>query len=159
VAHAVHTPTRALPGGTDRPSLVDPRASGGYHPAMLALLWTASLAAALLHVAFFLLESILWMRPAVHLRAFRVPTERAEAVRLFAFNQGFYNLFLAAEVGVGLGLLSAGHAAAGAALVAFACASMVGAALVLAASSPGSWRGAVLQGLPPALALAALAAR
>ena len=50
--------------------------------------------AAALHVLFFAMESVLFMRPAVH-RRFGVSREHAEVVRPMAFNQGFYNLFLA----------------------------------------------------------------
>jgi putative membrane protein len=123
---------------------------------MTALLVATSSAAALLHVVFFLEESVFWMRPAIHRKTFGMSFEEARTVRLFAFNQGFYNLFLALGVGAGLAAAALGRVEAGHALVAFACASMLGAAVVLVSSSPRFWLGAVVQGLPPALALAAL---
>mgnify|MGYP001565669626 CR=1 FL=1 len=46
----------------------------------------------------------------------------------------------------------------GRAVAAFALASMLAAALVLLASKPSFWFGAAVQGVPPAIALAALAA-
>jgi putative membrane protein len=97
------------------------------------------------------------MRPAVHHGTFGLTLEQAGIVRLFAFNQGFYNLFLALEVAAGLAALHLGHPGAGHALVGFACASMLGAALVLVSSSRRFWVGALVQGLPPAVALAAMA--
>ncbi len=53
----------------------------------------ASVAAAFVavsHVGFFVLESILWTRPA-GLKAFKQTPERAEATRVLALNQGAYN--------------------------------------------------------------------
>ena len=51
--------------------------------------------AGLLHIWIFMMESVLWMDPAIHGR-FRVPSvEQAEILRNVFFNQGFYNLFLA----------------------------------------------------------------
>jgi putative membrane protein len=125
---------------------------------MIVVLVVSSLVAALAHVLFFLEESVWWMRPAIHQRTFGMDAEQARVVRLFAFNQGFYNLFLALEIAAGLAAAHLGHPAAGHALLAFACASMVGAAVVLVASSPRFWVGALVQGVPPAIALAALAA-
>ena len=46
---------------------------------------------ALLHVGFFLLESIFWMTPTVR-GIFR--NKQAKASTIMAFNQGFYNLGL-----------------------------------------------------------------
>lgn len=126
---------------------------------MTVLLWVSAVVAALAHVLFFLEESVWWMKPSIHQKTFGMSLEQAQTVRLFAFNQGFYNFFLAVEIAVGLWLLAADQAVAGSALVGFACASMVGAALVLVSSSRKFWLGALVQGIPPALALLALALR
>ncbi|MFT3917437.1 MAG: DUF1304 domain-containing protein [Anaeromyxobacteraceae bacterium] len=126
---------------------------------MTVLLWVSSIVAAAAHVLFFLEESVWWMKPTIHQKTFGMSLEKAEIVRQFAFNQGFYNLFLAFELAVGLWLLSADQVIAGTALVGFGCASMLGAALVLLASNRHFWFGAVVQGVPPALALLALALR
>jgi putative membrane protein len=112
--------------------------------------------AALLHVLFFLLESVLWRRPGVHGGVFGLSPDAAQAARPFAFNQGFYNLFLAAGAGGGALASALGHATPGRAVAAFALASMLAAALVLLASRPALWLGALIQGGPPAVALAAL---
>jgi putative membrane protein len=125
---------------------------------MTALLWVSGISAGILHVLFFLQESVWWMRPAIHQRVFGLSLEQARTTRLLAFNQGFYNLFLAAGILLGLGLLATGHATAGQTLVAFCSVAMLGAALVLLGSKPALWLGALIQGLPPALALVALAA-
>lgn len=131
---------------------------GRYESRMTTLLGIAAVAAALLHVLFFLEESVWWMRPAVHRKTFGMDLEQARTVRLFAFNQGFYNLFLAVGAAGGFCAALLGHGVAGRAVLAFACASMLGAALVLVSSKRAFWFGALVQGVPPAIALAALAA-
>ncbi|HEY6927167.1 MAG TPA: DUF1304 family protein, partial [Steroidobacteraceae bacterium] len=73
--------------------------------------------------------------------------------RLFAFNQGFYNLFLAVGTFTGLALALMGHRSVGLTLVTWNCLFMVGAALVLAVSAPQMWRAALIQGVAPALFL------
>ncbi|MET0317260.1 MAG: DUF1304 domain-containing protein, partial [Rhodococcus fascians] len=51
--------------------------------------------AAALHVVIFFMESVAWTKPAVW-RRFGVASQAdADVVRPMAFNQGFYNLFLA----------------------------------------------------------------
>jgi putative membrane protein len=72
-----------------------------------------------------------------------------------AFNQGFYNLFLAAGIVVGLVLVGMGEVAAGRAIVLFACACMVGAGIVLVATSRRFLTAAALQSGPPLLAIVA----
>jgi putative membrane protein len=106
--------------------------------------------AAALHVVFFLLESVLWTRPPVR-RRFRLSAEHAEIVRPMAFNQGFYNLFLAVGAVVGIVTSSVPMAA-------FACAVMAGAAVVLVATDRAFLPAAAVQGVPPAVALVLLAA-
>ncbi len=121
---------------------------------IIAMLLFASLAA-LLHLLFFMMESLWWGRPAVRW-IFRTTPEEAETTRFLAFNQGFYNLFLALGVIAGLWFALSGHETPGFTLIAFNCASMVGAAFVLATGGKSRWRGALIQGLPPLLALIAL---
>lgn len=110
--------------------------------------------AALVHVYIFVLESLQWEQPGT-LKAFGMSAEQAAATKPLAYNQGFYNLFLAIGTGVGLALVGA-HREAAVALVVFACSSMVAAALVLVTSDPSKARGAAVQGTLPALALLAL---
>jgi putative membrane protein len=66
-----------------------------------------------------------------------------------AYNQGFYNLFLAVGAVLGLILYGVGMHAAGLALVLFTTASMVLAAVVLVTTGRGYWRPALIQGTLP----------
>jgi len=114
--------------------------------------------AALVHVYIFVLESLRWTAESTR-RVFGVRSAAdAETMRALAFNQGFYNLFLAlgALTGVVL-LLFTGAREAGFAVAAFALLSMVLAAVVLVASSPRLVRAALVQGAAPLLAVVLLA--
>ena len=55
-----------------------------------------SLLAALLHVYIWVLESFRWTHPATR-RTFGTSESEAEITRPMAYNQGFYNLFLAID--------------------------------------------------------------
>jgi putative membrane protein len=71
-----------------------------------------------------------------------------------AYNQGYYNLFLAVITVVGIVLVVvADRNDAGWALVIAACGSMAAAALVLLSTGAGYARAAVTQGTVPALAV------
>ena len=120
---------------------------------MLAILATVFAAlAAILHVYIFLMESVRWTQPAVWKR-FGVPDQAtADAVKPMAYNQGFYNLFLAIGAIIGLALFWAGGAVAevaGRTLVLFTLGSMVAAALVLISTGSKYLRAALLQGTLP----------
>ena len=67
-----------------------------------------------------------------------------------AFNQGFYNLFLALGAGVGLALLSVNSTIAFT-LILFSALCMVGAGVVLFFSIRTSRRAAMIQAGPPLL--------
>jgi putative membrane protein len=116
------------------------------HPITVA----AAVLAALIHGWFFLMESVWFMQPRVYARFGLATAEQAAIVRSFAYNQGFYNLFLAVGVGLGLALAAAGNPAAGASLVVFACGSMVAAGVVLFLHNPRFLRAAASQ-VGPAL--------
>lgn len=107
-------------------------------------------ASALLHIAFFIFESFLWGKPHINKR-FGVSAEQAAASKLMAFNQGFYNLFLAIGVFIGLYLISQKEIMLAGAMVSFSGASMVGAGLVLFFSAPHLRRAAWIQMGPPLL--------
>jgi putative membrane protein len=112
-----------------------------------------ALIAALLHVLFFYFESITFRRPATW-RRFGIATQQdADTVGPMAFNQGFYNLFLAGGIVVGLLRVNTGDAVAGEAIVLFACACMVLAGTVLALSARPLIRSALIQAVPPAIAI------
>jgi putative membrane protein len=110
--------------------------------------------AALIHLWIFALESVLWTKPSTW-KQFGVRDERdAEVIRPWAYNQGFYNVFLALGAGVGLVLLGTGLSPEGGVAIAiFALASMVLAAVVLLTSNPKFLRAALIQGAAPLLGL------
>ena len=112
--------------------------------------------AALFHVYVFVLESLTWRTPRTRATFGIRSDEEAEATTLLAYNQGFYNLFLAIGTGVGVVLVLTGSREAGFAVITFGAGAMAAAGVVLAASQPTLIRAAALQFLPPALGLAAL---
>ncbi len=113
-----------------------------------------ALLAALLHVYIFVLESLRWEHPATR-RAFGTTVETAAITKTLAYNQGFYNLFLAVGVIAGLVLMPADEDAAVALLV-LGMGSMVAAATVLITSDGSKARASVIQGLFPGLGLLCL---
>lgn len=117
-----------------------------------------ALLAAALHVVFFYMESIVFSRPNVW-KAFGVASAAdAEAVKPMALNQGFYNLFLAVGVVVGIVLYASDQEDAGTAAVVFGLGCMALAAVVLLASTKGKLaRAAAIQGLAPVIALVLIA--
>jgi putative membrane protein len=120
---------------------------------MPVLAQAAALIAALFHVWFFVLESLRFERPEVWRRFGLTTPEQASVVRPMAFNQGFYNLFLAIGIAFGLVLIATGNAVPGRAIVLFACACMVGAGLVLVSSNRRLLPAAALQVGPALVAL------
>ncbi|HXH33303.1 MAG TPA: DUF1304 domain-containing protein [Plantibacter sp.] len=106
--------------------------------------------AALIHVYIFVLESLRWTEPATR-KTFGTSELEAETTRGLAYNQGFYNLFLAVGAIVGIIFLVAGATGIGAALVFASAGSMLLASLVLVTSDRTKARAAVVQGAAPAL--------
>ncbi|MBS1906742.1 MAG: DUF1304 domain-containing protein [Actinobacteria bacterium] len=111
--------------------------------------------AALIHVYIFVLESVRWTHPSTR-RVFGTTAETAEVTKPLAFNQGFYNLFLAILVIIGLIVAPAASFAIGWTLMMAGVASMLAAALVLILSDRSKARAATVQGLFPLLAVLAL---
>jgi putative membrane protein len=111
--------------------------------------------AAVLHVVFFVFESLLWTRPEVYARFGIRSGDQAETIRPMAFNQGFYNLALALGLFVGIVMLGRDGSAGvvGKTLVLFATGCMVVAGVVLASTGRSYWRAASIQLVPAALAL------
>ncbi len=127
--------------------------------------------AGLIHVFIFLLESVLW-RSRSTWRQFGIASpEDAEVARPWALNQGYYNLFLAIGAiagGIG-GIVSLAAGVSGGYsplddplfswagklngwgwVAVFTALCMIGAAIVLIASSRGKLlRGALVQGVAP----------
>lgn len=125
-----------------------------YSGAMNLVVQLFAVLAALFHVGAFVLESFLFHRPSVQTFLLGRP-EPASGVRLWAFNQGFYNLFVAAGLAVGLIALHTGHVEAGRALVLYCCAFMAACGLVLLVSDRRLWRSTIGQSGPPLVALVA----
>ena len=87
---------------------------------------------------------------------FGTTAEEAQTTKQLAFNQGFYNLFLAVVAAVGIIMVASGQRSVGVALVLASVGSMLAAAVVLLASSPDKARAAITQGVFPLVAVALL---
>ncbi|MEJ7634362.1 DUF1304 domain-containing protein [Aeromicrobium sp.] len=123
---------------------------------MTALALVSAGVAALLHLLFFKLESLDWKKPKTW-KTFGLESQaEADTTAALAFNQGFYNLFLAVETIVGIVLVAASDTrdTIGWTLIVFACASMLAAAVVLVSSGGKPFaRAAAIQGLPAVVAV------
>ena len=120
-----------------------------------AALLLAGIAAAL-HVYIWTMESITWKQPGTWKRFGLESQADADTTAPMAYNQGYYNLFLAVVAIVGIVLvIVAERDDAGWALVIAACGSMAAASLVLLSTGAGYARAAVTQGTVPALAVIA----
>lgn len=128
---------------------------------LIAAFVLAALAAAL-HVYIFWMESVAWEGPVAR-KTFGINSEEeARLTKPLAFNQGFYNLFLALITALGVVLAAMGGGASGSVtgvvgltLIFTGVASMAAAALVLLLSSKEHRAAALKQGTLPALALIA----
>ncbi|PFG17425.1 putative membrane protein [Propionicimonas paludicola] len=121
---------------------------------LIAGLVLAALAAAL-HVFIFYLESVAWTSSRAR-ATFGTTPEEAQVTKSMAFNQGFYNLFLALLAFGGIVAFAAGAVVVGLTLVFAGVGSMLAAALVLLVSSADHRAAAVKQGLLPLLAVVGL---
>ena len=111
--------------------------------------------AALLHVYIFWMESIAWTRPEIWRRFGVTDQAQADTTRPMAYNQGFYNLFLAVGAALGIVLWWSGTHEAGKTLMLFCAGSMVLAATVLVTTGKGYLRAALAQGAVPLLGVLA----
>jgi putative membrane protein len=115
---------------------------------------------AAIHVYIFIMESFLWGKARTN-RTFGITAEEAKTTKSLAFNQGFYNLFLALAIVVGWGLntfsvLAAAGPTAGTVLAGFGLCAIILAGLVLLLSAPRLFRSALFQIVPAAAGLLAL---
>jgi len=109
--------------------------------------------AAAIHVYIFYLESVAWSKPRTW-KSFGLRSQaEADTVKPMAFNQGYYNAFLALGAIAGIVLIAAGLVQSGIALAIFAALSMVLAATVLITSNAKLARAAVLQGGAPLIGI------
>ena len=111
--------------------------------------------AAVLHVVFFIFESVLWSKPAVYRRFGIASQEQADTIGAMAYNQGFYNLALAIGVLIGVVLagLSGDQIVIGKTLIIFGTGCMAAAGAVLLSTGRSYLRAAAIQFVPAALAL------
>ena len=121
---------------------------------MLIIGMIAAFLAAVLHVFIFYIESFAWTTRA--LSVFGMDRESAEATKEMAFNQGFYNLFLAIEAFAGIAVYFLASPTVGLTLALFGVGSMLAAALLLFVTSPGKRSAAIKQGFLPLISVAAL---
>ena len=87
-----------------------------------------ALIAGLIHIYIFVMESLLWGTPRIN-KVFAMTPDQAESNRLFAFNQGFYNLFLALGAIGGAILFLANASQMGYTIMLFSSACMLGASM------------------------------
>lgn len=114
-----------------------------------------SIIAGLIHVYIFFMESIWWGQDKVN-KAFGVSLEHAEIMRSFAYNQGWYNLFIGCMALAGAGLcLSGQDTRYSNTMMGCACFVMVGAGIVLFFST-GKLKPAIMQAVPPFISLVAI---
>jgi putative membrane protein len=107
--------------------------------------------AAVLHLYIWWMESVAWRRPVVWRRFGLASQTDADTTAPLAYNQGFYNLFLAIGAALGVVLYWTASEAAGFALAVFATGSMVAAAAVLLSTGRERLRAAATQGILPLL--------
>ncbi len=106
--------------------------------------------AALIHVGFFVFESILLQRPSAQSQLKLSESEFAK-VKPWMFHQGFYNLFLAVGVFFGLALIFKKQVVAAGALTGFCGLCMTMAGLLLFIQQPNFRKWALLQFIPPVI--------
>jgi len=111
--------------------------------------------AAAIHGYVFVMESLTWTSPRTR-ATFGTSPDEAAATKELAFNQGFYNLFLAVLVVLGIVLYAADRRDVGLTLVVAGAGSMAAAGVVLLVSSPSKARAALVQLVPPALGVLAV---
>lgn len=111
-----------------------------------------AIAAALIHVLIFKMESISWTSEKT-LTTFNMSPQQAANTKEMAFNQGFYNLFLAIEILLGAIIYYTASHAVGLSLMFFGTGSMLAAAALLFITSPDKRPAALKQGATPLLAI------
>ena len=132
---------------------------------MIVVAQLAALTAAVVHMLAFVWETILFRRPSIHRDLFRVPTADVPPVRMWAFNVGFYNLFLGSGTLAGVILWWTGHETPGRTLVIYTCVFMFLAGIALFVSDRMAMSrprgagvvGSLCQSVPSLFALVALA--
>lgn len=107
---------------------------------------------AAIHVLFFKIESIDFMEPRI-LERFQLDQNSAEIVRTWAFNQGFYNLFLAFGLFYALFQINFRKKESAILLASFILITIFCAGGVLLASAPQKWSASLMQSMPALIGL------
>lgn len=123
---------------------------------MVAVAVVFGVVAGLLHIGFWVMESLLWRQPRIWKRFGARSQEDADTMAFGMLNQGYYNLFLGVGAIVGAGLLVA-DVSGKTILLGYSCLFMLGAAVVLLLARRTMLRAALIQGAPPLVVLVALA--
>ena len=113
--------------------------------------------AALIHIYIFYLESIAWESERARAAFGTGSVEEARTTKFMAFNQGFYNLFLALLAIIGIAVWTAESSAVGLTLAFAGVGSLLAAAAILFIASAPHRAAAVKQGAFPLLAVICLA--
>ncbi|MBL8018914.1 MAG: DUF1304 domain-containing protein [Leptospirales bacterium] len=108
--------------------------------------------AGFLHIWIFIMESVLWLRPAIHRRFGVTDIKQAELMKNVFYNQGFYNLFLAIGVLYGVFFFNV-HPGFAPPIMFYGCLCIVGAGLALLSSRRTMARAAIIQALPPLISV------
>ncbi|AZQ37560.1 DUF1304 domain-containing protein [Streptomyces cyaneochromogenes] len=113
-----------------------------------------ALLAAVTHIVVGTLERFFYDRPAV--RVF-LTTSEADATEVTLWRSGVavYNILLGLGLVAGVVALHTDDTTVGRTLIGYLCAFLIASAVLFAVSFPKLWRGALGQGLAPAVALAA----
>jgi putative membrane protein len=112
--------------------------------------FTFFLIAALVHIGFFVIESFLYQK-ADGYKYFKVTPEQHLATKVWAKNQGYYNLFLALGVLLGLYFIFKKQVMIAGVVTSYCGLFMIGAGVALWLTEPRMRRGALLQIVPPLL--------
>lgn len=116
-----------------------------------------------IHIAFFLKEAVLFPSS---LKTFKASSlgplkfgdfskdgaDNAHSLRVFAFNMGFYNLFVALGVAYSI-FISSNHPAEGLAILGFLACVMTAAGIVLGLTASWLWPFALAQAIPAVICL------
>jgi putative membrane protein len=113
------------------------------------------LLAGLIHVYFFYIESLAFTRFA---HRFGVEQSSLPQIKVWAFNQGIYNLMLAIQMFVGLSMIYTQQRSLAGFLVGFSGLTMIVAGICLYVSAPHLRRASIIQILPPTIGFIFLAA-
>lgn len=111
--------------------------------------------AAVMHIGFFVIESFLYQKPEGY-KFFKVSPQDHQATKNWAFNQGFYNLFLALGTFWGLYFVTQKQVMVAGVLTGFCGMSMLAAGVVLWFSAPQLRKAAYYQIIPPLLGFISL---